>query len=78
MQYQITDNGASLKIVAGAIHQLVMKQAVKKISVIGSDIIKIDTGSVLTNIYINFNEVTVPVTASAEVLAQSLNTAINS
>jgi hypothetical protein len=74
MSVQITNNGASLKIVDGTETRNIMKNQILEIAVIKTNVIKIDIGKgALNNVFINFPDVTVPVAADPGALRDAIN-----
>ena len=74
MATQITNNGASLKITNGTQIRDIMKSQVIEISVVKTNIIKIDIGKgALYNVFIPYADVTVPATADPESLKEAIN-----
>jgi hypothetical protein len=70
----IIDNGASIKITVGSQVRNIIKAQIIEISVIRTNIIKIDIGQgALDNIFIPYAEVTQPVLASPEALRDAIN-----
>ncbi len=70
----ITDNGASLKLTIGTQIRNVTKSQIIEVSVIKTNIIKIDIGQgALHNIFIPYIDVTSPVTANAGALRDKIN-----
>lgn len=65
MAYQIVDNGGSIRMVGDMGELLVMKRLIQRISVVRDDIIEINTGDPLRNIFFRWAEVYDPQTASA-------------
>ena len=79
METTITDNGASIKLTIGTQVRNITKSHIVEVSVIKTNIIKIDIGlGALDNIYIPYADVTSPVTASAEALRDAILTLIPS
>ena len=71
----ITDNGASIKITIGTQVRNIIKAQIIEISVIRTNIIKIDIGQgALDNIFIPFPDVTQPLLADAAALRDAINT----
>ena len=74
MAIQITNNGASIKIVNGTQVRNIMKNQLLEIVVVKTNIVKIDIGKgALFNVFIPFADVTAPVTADAEALKEVIN-----
>jgi hypothetical protein len=73
MSYEIYDNGASIKFVSGDEVFLLMKNAIKKISVIRRNYVKIEKKNCLESILFNYKDVFVPVTVSATALMNVIN-----
>lgn len=70
----ITDNGASLKLTIGTQIRNVTKSQIIEVTVIKTNIIKIDIGQgALHNIFIPYTDVTSPVTANAAALRDRIN-----
>ena len=69
MAFQIFNDGACIRIENGTKTLLVTKEQVKTIDTIQNNIVRIDIGEgPLKNIFINFQDVTAPVVASANEL----------
>lgn len=74
MPTTIEDNGASLKISDGTLTRNVTKSQIIEVTVIKTNIIKIDIGQgALHNIFIPYIDVTNPVTANAGALRDRIN-----
>ena len=74
MAIQITNNGASIKIINGTLIRDIMKSQILEIVVIKTNIIKIDIGKgALYNVFIPFADVSAPLTADAEALKEAIN-----
>lgn len=75
MATTIADNGASIKITIGTQVRNIIKSQIIEISVIKTNIVKIDIGQgALQNIFIPHADVTSPDTANAEALRDAINT----
>ena len=71
---QIINNGASLKIISADGTRNIMKQEIIEIGIIKDTLVKIDIGQgALNNIFINYPEVSVPQTPSADALVDAIN-----
>lgn len=74
MPITIADNGASIKITDGALIRNVTKGQIIEVSVIKTNIIRIDIGQgPLRNIFIPYGDVTSPVTANPGALRDKIN-----
>ena len=74
MGLEITNNGASIKIFDGTNTRNIMKNQIQEIAVIKTSIVKIDIGKgALSNVFINFPDVTNPVVASVDLLRDAIN-----
>ena len=73
MSYEIYDNGASIKFVSGDEVFLLMKNAIKKISVIRGDYVRIEKKNCSDSLLFNYKNVFVPVTVSALSLMNVIN-----
>jgi len=72
---QIINNGASLKIIADGATRNILKQQIREVSVINDTVIKIDIGQgALNNIFLNYPEVSNPVTPTPDALVDAINT----
>src|SRR5436189_202410 len=72
---QITDNGASIKIVNGTQIRNITKSQIVEVEVIKGTTIKIDIGQgTLNNVFIAYADVTVPAVADAAALRDAINT----
>jgi hypothetical protein len=60
MSYEIYDYGACIKFVKDGIEFFLAKSTIKKISIIGSDTIKISTGNCLGSIFFHQRDVVAP------------------
>lgn len=70
----ITDNGASIKLTIGTQVRNIIKAQIIEISVIKTNIVKIDIGQgALHNIFIPFGDVTAPLTSDPEALRDAIN-----
>ena len=78
MNYQLVDNGASIRIVSDAGEKLLIKRHVTQVRVINGQTIKIDTGQPLSAVYISFALVTNPSLGNAVSLRDWLNIVITS
>ncbi len=79
MNIEIYDDGNSLKIVTDGVVSYIAKQRILELSVIDASIIKLDTGDgPLNNLFINQADVTVPATADADELRETLNAMLKS
>jgi len=74
MSYELTNNGASIKIVNESLAKLVMKHHISEVSLIRQNIIKITRANLLETIYLPYAEVELPVTLSAVALRDQVNT----
>lgn len=71
---QIINNGASLKIIQDGFSRNILKMQVKEVSVLINTIIKIDIGKgALSNIFLEFNDVSNPQTSNPEALVEAIN-----
>lgn len=73
MSYQIFNSGASIRFTHPDGQVLILKQCIRQIAVIGDGIIKIDTGQMFRTIFFRHENVSVPVSGSADALATVLN-----
>lgn len=74
MATTITNNGASIKIDNGTTIRNIMKNQIIEVSVIKTNVIKIDIGQgALNNVFIPYATVTSPVTASPDELRDAIN-----
>jgi len=77
MFYQIVDNGGSIRIVGDQGGELlVMKRLIQRISVVREDMIEINTGDPLRNIFFRWAEVYDPQTGTALELRDFINSLI--
>jgi hypothetical protein len=74
MATQVINNGATLKIIKDAVTKLISKSQIIEISVVNTNVIKLDTGQGLYNTFISFPDVTSPVTANPDALRDAINT----
>ncbi len=75
----ITDNGASIKLTIGTQVRNVIKAQIIEITVIKTNIIKIDIGQgPLDNIFIPYADVTAPLTADPEALRDAITALLTS
>ncbi len=73
MPTQIINDGASLKIVNGTLVRNIVKSQIREISVVKTNIIKIDIGKgALYNVFFAYADVTVPVAADPETLKEAV------
>jgi len=74
MPTQIINNGASLKIVTGGVPRNISKQQIREISIVNTNIIKLDLGmGALKDIFIPYAEVDNPSTETPAALADAIN-----
>jgi hypothetical protein len=74
MAISITNNGASIKVTNGAEVRNIMKNQIIEVSVIKTNIIKIDIGQgALHNVFIPYGDVTLPATANPGALRDAIN-----
>lgn len=66
MAYQIQDNTGTIKITNNGLVKHIVKPAIVEVSVIRGSVIKISTGNILENIYINHADVSAPISFSAD------------
>ena len=71
---QIINNGASLKIIADGATRNILKHQIREVSVINDTVIKIDIGQgALNNIFLNYADVSNPVTPTPDALVEAIN-----
>lgn len=74
MAIDIVNNGATLKITTAGVSRLINKMQIREISVIKTNIIKLDLGlGALHNVFISYPDVTSPVAATPEALRDAIN-----
>jgi hypothetical protein len=73
MTTEIINNGATLKLIIGTTSKLILKTQIREISVVNTNIIKLDTAQGLYNNFITHTDVTNPITASPEALRDAIN-----
>ncbi len=73
MSYQITDTGASIRFVNDDGFFYLMKHDIKSISAIRDELLKIETGGCLHNLFINVGHVTEPAHTGPDNLANIMN-----
>jgi hypothetical protein len=79
MAVQINNDGASLKIINGTQVRNIVKNQIREISVVKTNIIKIDIGKgALYNVFIPYADVTFPVAADPESLKEAINGMLSS
>jgi hypothetical protein len=77
MIYQIVDNGGSIRMVGDQSGELLlMKRQIQRISVIREDMIEINTGDPLRNIFFRWADVYDPQLGSALLLRDFINSLI--
>jgi hypothetical protein len=69
---EIINNGVTLKITSAALERFIFKSQIKDIQIVKPDIIKLDIGQGINNIFITFSEVTVPATANVQLLRDAI------
>lgn len=77
MTYQIFNQGSSIRVLADQGELLLLKQSIHRISVVRDDIVEINTGHPLRNIFIRFRDVTIPQLTSALDLQNFINNLIS-
>ena len=78
MAVEIINNGATIKIIKDGASKLISKIQIREISVVNTNIIKLDTGQGLYNTFITFADVTNPVTANPDALRDAINSMLAS
>jgi len=73
MAYQIVDNGSSIFVFADHGELLIMKRSIQRISIVRDNIIEINTGGPLQNIFFRYEEVFAPQMPSAIELRDYIN-----
>lgn len=73
MATQILNNGATLKITISGVTKLLAKNQIKEITLVKTNIVKIDIGAGIGNLFINYTDVTSPSTASPDDLVAEIN-----
>lgn len=73
MAIEIINNGATLKIIRDGASKLISKIQIREISVVNTNVLKLDTGQGLYNTFISYPDVTNPVTANPEALRDAVN-----
>jgi hypothetical protein len=76
MVYQIVDNGGSIRMVGEQGELLIMKRLIHRISVVRDDMIEINTGDPLRNIFFRWADVYDPQMDSALLLRDFINSLI--
>lgn len=71
--YKLTDDGASLRFEAGAKIKRLIKHQVHGVEAINTDVVKIDVGHPLRNLYLRKSAVQEPEVESAEDLCAAIN-----
>jgi hypothetical protein len=73
MAILIENNGASIKITESGVARFVLKYQIREVEIVRDTIIKIDIGQgALNNIYVDQADVTVPASASVEILRDAI------
>jgi hypothetical protein len=73
MNYQIVNDGGNIKFFAAGKEFSLEKSAVKGISIVREDIVKISAGDCMGSIFIRQHDVTDPATFNADHLVNLLN-----
>lgn len=72
---EISNNGASLKIITDGVARYIAKSQIRGISIMNDNIIQLDIGQgILNNIFLPYAEVSNPQTNSVESLMETINT----
>ncbi len=74
MATQILNNGATLKITISGVTKLLAKNQIKEITLVKTNIVKIDIGAGIGNLFITYADVTVPAVATPDDLVAEINT----
>ena len=74
MATDIINNGATIKITTGTTSRFIVKSKIMSLDIVKTNIIKLDTGQGINNVYITYADVTTPVTANVEALRDAINT----
>lgn len=73
MSYEINNNIATIRFTSDNKLYLLNKKAVKEISVVRGDVIKISLGNCSSSIFIKHQDVLLPITQSASILVGLMN-----
>lgn len=73
MATQIVNNGATLKVIISGVTKLVAKLQIREITVVKTNIIKIDIGQGVGNLFVSYPDVTAPATTSPDELVSEIN-----
>jgi Cu/Ag efflux protein CusF len=71
MTYEISDNIQSIRFVAGGKEALIYKQAIKEITLVHDDVLRLETGE--STIVFHHSNVALPSTPTPEVLLGVIN-----
>jgi hypothetical protein len=74
--YKITDDGASLRFVNGAKIKRISKHIVHSVAAVDLDVVKIDVGHPLRNLYLRKSKTQEPAVGNAEELCAAINAMI--
>lgn len=73
MSYVINNNIATIRFTNGGQVYLLNKKAVREISVVRDDVIKISLGNCSSSIFIRHQDVSLPITQTAGILIDLMN-----
>lgn len=73
MAYQLYNNGASITITRNGKFAFIMKSSVTKVSIVGGDTVRLNTGGCLGSISIPYQEVSSPEIYSASDLLNQIS-----
>lgn len=68
----IINNGVSLKIVKGLTTDYIFKSTIRKIKVVKTDYVRVDTGEGINNLLIKYSDVVTPATANVQALRDAI------
>ncbi len=74
MATQIINNGATIKVTTAGVEKLISKSQIVYITIVKTNLVKIDIGQGIGNIFINYADVTVPLTNAPAELVAAINT----
>jgi len=73
MATRIINNGETLKVIIGEVTRLIVKTQIREITIIKTNVVKIDIGQGINNLFIPYTDVVLPATAAPDALAAAIN-----
>jgi hypothetical protein len=70
---QVVNNGVNIKLITGTSERFIFKNQIREVSIVKTDYVKLDVGQGINNVFIKFQDVTVPITANVNALRDAID-----